>query len=112
MEYRVTRTSQWNEDKPCEEAYQKQIIYTDERNIPDPMENLLIGKSWYTDKGWFNHRVENGHIKRDKYVDVWMIEIKDQEELLKFIDKYGDIVIQKDESYHSYEIEIYDGWRE
>ncbi len=48
----------------------------------------------------------------DVTIDVWFIEIDTIEELVKFVDKYGDIVVQ-DYPYDGHkEIEIYDTWRE
>lgn len=33
MEFEIDRTSIWNDEKPCEEAYKKQIIRIDERGF-------------------------------------------------------------------------------
>ena len=69
MKYIVTRTSCLGYDqKPCEEAVKEILTDVDERTIDDPMKNKLIGERWYTEEGYFNHRVENGHIKRDLVV--------------------------------------------
>lgn len=44
---------------------------------------------------------------RDNFgIMIWMININSLEELMSFIDKYGQVVIDKDE------IEIYDDYRE
>ena len=40
----------------------------------------------------------------------WIIELNSIDELLKFVDKYGDLVLQFFDN--RYEIEIYDGYRE
>lgn len=47
-----------------------------------------------------------------------IVEINSLDDLMKFIDKYGKIVISKKYDFiktkpeHNYEIEIYDYWRE
>lgn len=46
-------------------------------------------------------------------IDVWSVEINTLEELIKFYEKYGDIIIKHCLWNKSYkEIEIYDGYRE
>lgn len=113
MKYIVTRTSCWGDEKPCEEAVEEIVTYVDERCIDDPMKNEYIGKSWYTDEGYFNHRVENGHIKRDRKESAYTIELESLEDLQDFINKYGHVVIQEtDYKEVPLEIEIYDDWRE
>lgn len=119
MKYIVSRTSQWDDEiKPCEESFKSSYIRIDERNTDDPVKigrykgnKELANKDWYGEGK--NHRVENGHIKRDYNDETWFVEINDLQQLNEFIDKYGDIVIQK--SYNNpeiFEIEIYDDYRE
>lgn len=114
MKYIIDRASIWDDRQPCEEAFQEEVIFTDERNVDDPMKNIHIGQSWYTEKGWFNHRVENGHIKRDRKETKWVIEINSLNQLLDFMNKYGKIVIYPQaygiDNYQ--EITIYDDWIE
>ena len=44
--------------------------------------------------------------------DAYTIEIDNLEQLMDFVRKHGDIVIQKRDDYDLPEIEIYDTWRE
>ena len=67
MEFVITRTSLWNNKKPCEEAYQED--------------------------------------------DIWKVKIESLENLVKFQEKYGEIIITKDFNGNP-EIEIYDYYRE
>ena len=110
----VTRTScRGYDQKPCEEAVKEILTAVDERIIDDPMKNKLIGERWYTEEGYFNHRVENGHIKRDYKKPAYTIELKSLNDLQNFIDKYGSVIIERS-TYKEipFEIEIYDDWRE
>lgn len=110
----VTRTSCRGDDqKPCEEAVKEILTAVDERIIDDPMKNKLIGERWYTEEGYFNHRVENGHIKRDYKKSAYTIELESLEDLQNFVDKYGDVIIERSTCKEIlFEIEIYDYWRE
>lgn len=97
MKYIVTRASShvWDGDiGPCEEARKEEVIWTDEREVDDPRKLKFGGDEWYTQEGFFNHRVENGHIKRDWKEQKWVIEINSLEELNAFVEKYGDIIIE------------------
>lgn len=113
MKYIVSRTSSWDEDKPCDEAYEEEFIFVDERNVDDPSKNEFISQDWYTDTTFFNHRVENGHIKRDRKVKRWVVDIDTLEQLNAFFKKYGKIIIQEEFGIpNQLAIEIYDDWRE
>lgn len=115
MKYIVERASTFfhEEKQPCKEAHLEQILHTDERTIDDPMKNPHIGKSWYEEEDYFNHRVENGHIKRDYWRNEWVIEINTLEELMQFINSYGNIIVEKkDYSAPMPKIVIYDSWVE
>lgn len=100
MKYIVERASTpcWDEEeeKPCEEARRELILCVDERSVDDPAKIPALSKDpqkWYNEAGYFNHRVENGHIKRDHYRNGWVIEIPTLEKLHEFISKYGSVVI-------------------
>jgi len=96
MEYIVERASEWNEEiKPCEECRQTTITCIDERTTDDPSKIPAYKSNpniWYEQQGYFNHRVENGHIKRDYLKKVWVVEINSLEQLHEFVNKYGAIV--------------------
>ena len=110
----VTRTScRGYDQKPCEEAVKEILTAVDERIIDDPMKNKLIGERWYTEEGYFNHRVENGHIKRDYKRSAYIIELESLEDLQNFVDKYDYVIIERSTCKEIlFEIEIYDDWRE
>ena len=114
MEFITNRASTWD-GKPCDEAKRKTVIAVDERTVNDPkrLKCMSDPKKWYTDPKYFNHRVENGHIKRDFKTEEWVVEINTLEELLKFIDKYGQVIVgswYRNKNLPS--IEIYDDYRE
>jgi hypothetical protein len=112
MKFRIKRTS--TDKKPCSRAKKENCIYVDERDVSSPellkYDNAV--ESWYSSGK--NHRVENGHIKRDIYTTAWFIEINTLEDLLKFIKKHGNCIItQSDWLIKSCpSIEIYDTYRE
>lgn len=114
MKFSVTRTSRyWG--KPCNEAKKVKATYLDRRAVKSLEEAKKY--SWFEE--WYNstvnHREENGYIIgewKEKW-DIWVVEINSLKDLLRFIDKYGQVVIQEsDYKEYPYEIEIYDTWRE
>jgi hypothetical protein len=112
MKFKVERTSLFNGDeKPCENAFKEKYTRVDERTIDDPSKNEYT-KNWY--ENGTNHRVENGHIKRDFVEEGWFMEISTLGELMQFIKDNGeDVVIG--ELFHNQsiiKIEIYDDYRE
>lgn len=107
MLFRISRTSIC-EGKPCDEAISMTTVRIDERGVDDPAKiRAYYGENtdWWYSNGR-NHRVENGHIKRDFDDEAWYVEISSLDELMKFIDKYGCIVVSLSS------IEIYDDYRE
>lgn len=121
MEFEISRTSMWNDKKPCEEAYKKQIIRIDERGFEtfeEHDERLPKDKKWLEEG--FNHKIisannkcDHQHIYREFNDEIWCIKINSLEELLKLQDKYGDIVLStcfKNDNIR--ELEIYDDYRE
>lgn len=121
MEFEINRTSMWNDKKPCEEAYKKQIIRIDERGFEtfeEHNESLPRDKKW-TEEG-FNHKIiepnnkfNTKHIYREFNDEIWCIKINSLEELLNLQDKYGDIVLSRCYKNNNIrELEIYDDYRE
>jgi len=121
MEFEIRRTSMWGEEKPCEEAYRKQIIRIDERcfkTFEEHNEKLPRDKKWLEEG--FNHKIipankhcNHRHIYREFNDEIWCIKINSLEELLALQDKYGDIILTtcfKNDNIR--ELEIYDSWRE
>jgi len=125
MKFIVDRTSLYgNEDKPCEGAFRGKVLFVDERTVDNTSKiPTYRGESeWWYRKG-MNHRVENGCIKRDFEKEVWFIEIDSLEDLMRFVEKHGRIVIDYWTFYENFfvdyklktpyfRIEIYDAWRE
>lgn len=114
MKFVVTRTSQRNDEKPCEEAYQGTLVRVDMRNVRSP-EQLTFKcdrETWY-EKGT-NHRLIDGCIARDFDTEIaWFVDINTIDELIAFNKKYGELVITTSFIDHeSCEIEIYDYYRE
>lgn len=121
MEFRISRTSKGNDEKPCEEAYKKEYIREDERGFATPKEfKERFHEDWFSEG--FNHRiitntkgnyVNDTHIIRDFKDEDWFIEINTLEDLLKLEEKYGELIITTFYSKENYkEIEIYDDYRE
>ncbi len=120
MEFEIERTSSFYE-KPCEEAYEKEIIRIDERTFKTFEE---YDERWGRDKKWveegFNHKIipanediDYQHIYRELNDKIWCIKINTLEELLELQEKYGDIILStcyKNKNIKS--LEIYDDWRE
>jgi len=110
MNYRITRTSDWGDNSPCEEAVKGTYIDIDERTTDSPDKipaNLNQPTDWWYKDGT-NHRVENGHIKRDFIRDGWIVDINSVDDLRKLSDKYGNLIFNSTEN----SIEIYDDYRE
>lgn len=121
MEFQITRTSLWNEKKPCEEAYKKEIIRIDERGFKtfeEHNERLPRSKKWLEEG--FNHKImppneefSTEHIYREFNDEIWCIKINSLEELLKLQDKYGNIILTRCfKNKNIRELEIYDDYRE
>ena len=106
MLYIVERTSEWDDSvPPCNEAVLKDVECYDER-----MASVEVLKSMFPEEDFtgFVNISKNKCIKH--FIKKrWTIEINTLEELTKFINKYGNIVISNN-SYGSDMpcIEIYD----
>lgn len=114
MEFLVTRSSHW-EEKPCEEAVTKELVYVDRRTVKTLAE--AKGKQWadHFFASGTNHREEIGMVARDKEPrKEWVVNFDTLEALLKFSDKYGDIIISSGSNYKGikYEVEMKDDYRE
>ena len=113
MEFMVSRTSTWNEGKPCDEAYWKSFDRLDVRTLGsfEEFDNKFFQN--FTDRGRDHTINERGFIQRSFDDEGWFVVIRDLEELIAFKDKYGDIIIG-DSIWNKNitEIEIYDGYRE
>ena len=113
MKILVTRSSLFLDNaKPCDDAQKCSYTDVDERTVDDPRKNKYLS-DWYSDPRFTNHRVENGHIKRDQNREGWCICLNTLDELKLFADKYGKCVVSvKDNNPDMMHVEIYDTYRE
>lgn len=113
MEFMITRTSVWFDDKPCDEAYEKDCMRKDVRTLKSFEEYDNKFKDNFHDRG-VNHKInKDGYIEREFEDKAWFIEINSLEDLLEFENKFGPIIVST--SWTNYEymmIEIYDDYRE
>lgn len=116
MKFIVERTSRMDEEKPCKEAYKEALTHIDIRTVKTLAEAQK--ERWY--KRWFdngiNHRAEDGCVVCDakEKRSVWVIKIDTLEQLIAFLEKYGELSISDDSRYKEIPcyIEIYDAYRE
>ena len=101
MRFIISRYRNQDEaDPPCDEAIWTKIIRVDERtaNHPAkiPMNHRLSNQEamdwWHGDGA--NHRIENGHIKRDFIDCAWIVDLNTYGEFLAFYRKYGPLTIE------------------
>jgi hypothetical protein len=101
--YLVSRTS-CCEGKPCDEAYEVEMMQVDRRNCDHPKK---IPAHDGTDGDWYNHgsnhRVENGNICRDMgWRRQWVVQVND---VMDFVDSHGECVVGRtNEGYATIEI--------
>lgn len=118
MKFTVRRASKWSdEDILVDEAKRDSIVRVETRTLYSPEE--FDAKFSNREGKWLsvgvNHRVdEDGWITRDNgMIDVWSVEINSLDELIKFCEKYGDVVIKNCMWNKTYkEILIYDDYIE
>ncbi len=116
MRFMVYRTSDFSiRESPCEEAFMESVVRHDVRTWPSWSEitNQQVKDTWY-DEG-SNHREEDGCIVRDmEPVDCWFVDLNTMEDMLRFVQKHGEIVISQvawtNRDYM--QLEIYDDYRE
>jgi hypothetical protein len=112
VEFYLTRTTD-SDLQPCDEAYQRDYFYVDRRTAKDPKELGQYGADWY--ENGTNHRLEDGMIARDiPQPGGWFIELTNLLDLLEFVNKHGRVIIEpiSNRVKDTYEIEIYDDYRE
>ena len=113
MEYLVTRTSFWNDEKPAKGCYKKEYITHDVRTLDSFEKYAEKFKEKFKNRG-FDHCInDRGYIQRSFNSEGWFIELSTFDELNAFIEKYGDVIIGKHHANKNIlEIEIYDSYRE
>ena len=113
MEYLVSRTSFWNDEKPAKGCYKEEYITHDVRTLDSFEKYDMKFRDNFKDIG-FDHCInDRGYIQRSFNREGWFINIDTIEELNNFIEEHSSVVI---ETHHAneniLEIEIYDGYRE
>jgi hypothetical protein len=115
MKYIVKRSSLYNNEKPCNEAFLCahkcwDIRYYGSEETFDFHHSNTEG-TW-RGKGKNHTKIGNTCIKRQIDKELWTVEISSIRELNKFIAKYGKIIIRPWEWISYPEIEIYDDYIE
>ena len=116
MRYIVERTGYDSKVKPCEEAY-LDVHYVLERFTGSEEEYNLkhqyVNKKW-SDMGTAHQTTKEGWITRRVFKkERWTLKIDSLELLMKFIDKYAQVIISNGHGETETPIlEIYDDWRE
>jgi hypothetical protein len=119
MIYKVDRTSCFSscleKEKPCSEAKIREFEFWHTRtcNEQEFDKNHSNREGLWRSKGKNHTITKEGYITRQQENrECWSIEINTLEELQKFIDKYGRIIIYYDQSIKANVIKIYDDYRE
>ncbi len=116
MKFTITRTSIWDDKKPCEEAMPYEVTYIDMRTFktPEEFDNKLGSRQGKWLENGTNHRKIDGYIARDLgTTKCWAIEINSLEDLMALYHKYGELVIATNtRDKETPNIEIYDDYRE
>ncbi len=99
------------EAAPHPKAIKKVCVQVDERTTDDPSkipvyQELGSPEGWYRDGS--NHRVENGHIKRDFDVEAWCLEVNTLQELLNIVTTYGHIEVTDSGGQYKLELSPFD----
>ncbi len=116
MEYIIRKTSTiFNEEKPCDEAYNIEVTSYDYRSCKTLSE--ARNKHWF--KSWYNNTTDHVELKncirgtRKEKEKCFAIQITSLEELNHFKEEHGDIIITSPYFNHDLlMIEIYDDYRE
>lgn len=118
MKFIVKRTSLWSDEQPIKEAKKVLVPYWHTRLCSEEYFNKNYSKNegYWRSKGK-NHKElgKNKITRQEEDREKWEVEINSLEELLKFSDKYGEVIISQesetdDLKYNS--LEIYDDYRE
>jgi hypothetical protein len=116
MEYVISRTSLWDDERPCDEAYlafkpSYQISTYSEEEYDIRFAEQEGGK--WREKGSEHSVTEDGCIcRRMRDVQVWCVKIDTLDEMNAFAQKYGQIILKERNQTLLRQIEIYDDYRE
>jgi hypothetical protein len=112
MKFKCERTSGYREEKPCDEAVREVVITYDCRTLPKEQMAKKLKDERFLEYENFTFSDGRAGCRRKMEEDAYTVEIDNLEQLMDFVRKHGDIVIQKHDDYDLPEIEIYDTWRE
>ena len=116
MKYLIKRTSIWSEEKPCDEAFKHphENWHTRTCNEDEFDQCFSSREGLWRSKGRNQTITEEGNITRQEDDTMeWTVEINSLDELNKFSDKYGKLVLShRAYGSNSPQIEIYDDYRE
>ena|SRR5699024_5487659 len=113
MNFLITRTNDFTNSKPCEEAYEDIYISHDIRTLHSFEDFDEKFKNKFEDNGRNHHINDEGYIQREFVKEGWFVSLNSLEELIHFKEKYGSLVIGNHfNNKNITEIEIYDGYRE
>ena len=112
MKFIVSRTSMYCKKRPCREAKREKVV-----KYKDSVLTLSTLSKWIAQlkdiQGKVYKKMPDGHLRFYEPTEVWVIEIKTLDELIRFYEKYGDLILEKSETEEiPFEIEIYDDYRE
>lgn len=115
MKFIISRTSEWGDSSPCEEAKKEIVWVTEESPCLSPNEYDRYGSSYPWLSVGKNHRVSpDGHIRRDVPRAEWVVNVDSIEDLMELSKKYGELIVSNKLSKKELapNIEIYDAYRE
>jgi hypothetical protein len=106
MEFTITRTSAYENEKPCDEAYIGKLTIIDTRNAKSFDEFTRKSGNDFLATGTDHQVTPTGITRNLGQRDCWKIELGSLEEFVAFTEKYGSTV------FNGQCIEIYDDYRE
>lgn len=115
MKVEITRTSEWGDKQPCEEARREAAIRIDQRTFKTPDEHdkrLACHEKWLSQG--FDHGVNETGIFRKFHSEAWVIDVESLDDLLALARKYKcELCISTSGMWSEYpRVELYDDYRE
>lgn len=110
MKFIIRRASSWR-DEPCKEAEKDIVVFTERMKAKSFEEYAKNCHDNFLIEG-FDHKVVDDHIERKVNRELYTIEFDTLEDLMKFVEKQGNIIIYNHDDCDLKEITIYDSWVE
>ncbi len=116
MLFTINRTSTYNDDKPCDEAFKSMHEFWHTRTVNEEDFNAKFShnEGLWRSKGKNHTTTSEGWVTRQEDdVELWTIQIQSLPELMNLIKKHGRVIVTE-QGYNTKtpNIEIYDDWRE